>query len=546
MRSALFVLQSRLIIRKVIRVMLFINHVREKAKQAMTDLEEFATNDNYIIRDSVSDYVTINNEGDYRFKQIMHSLNHSRHRPESRDIYWGEWYINPEMPSAVKADYMSAPTAESAQKAINWLKENRLNYIVWTAYVKDIKDLTEMSSSLLHEFPMAITTNCEAIVTDRWRYAILETHYTRVRANIKESGVYRALRTLSEIEITQESYKYAIRAYSNKIDKLKEYTERDKVTGLHAVFESRPNIEHDEKAKVREEAIKLFDEIQNGLCSRTWGFEIEVPDARGVEAPAGIEKGTDGSLRSDNSEDCDCDCDSCAYHSCNCDICEYGSEDPDHCGDESCSGADMAEYRSTGGIQRVLHPGMIKLCDELVAEDAEINSSAGTHIHVYAQDLSTNQVGQVLAIYHWLYNIVFTPIAGRFDNQYAMPLRIDDISNALRRSNPVLRPHKPLVVNISNLITSSRGTIEFRQQNCNLNSKRISVWAWLVRGLVEIAKRGATFGDFKKCESLSDVVKIYAKYNFTVKSENPGLLIPGSKTDTPKVVTVSHRTAVSI
>jgi hypothetical protein len=72
------------------------------------------------------------------------------------------------------------------------------------------------------------------------------------------------------------------------------------------------------------------------------------------------------------------------------------------------------------------------------------------------------------------------------------------------------------------------------------------VWAWLVRGLVEIAKRGATFGDFKKCESLDDVLKIYAKYNFTVKSENPGLLIPGSKSDLAKVKVYSHLTAVPV
>ena len=526
--------------------MLFVNHVREKAKQAMIDLEEFATNNDYIVGDDASDSVSINSAGDYRFKEIVHSLNHSRNRPESRNTYWGEWYINPVMPLAVKSDYMSIPTSESAQNAISWLKENRLNYIIWTAYLKGLRDITDMSSSLLHEFPMAVSTNCETIVTDRWRYAVMDQHYARVRANIKESGLYKQLEILRDIEITLDNYKYAIRAHSEKINKLTEYTQRDKVTGLHAVFEGRPTIEHDEKAKVREDAIKLFDQIQNGLCSRTWGFEIEVPDAKGVDAPMGIEKGTDGSLRSDNNEDCECDCNDCAYHDCNCDNCDYGSTDPEHCGDSDCASADMAEYRSLNGIQRVLHPGMIELCDELVSVDAEINSSAGTHIHVYAQDLTTNQVGQVMAIYHWLYNIVFTPIAGRFDNQYAMPLKVEDISNALRKNNPVLKPHKPLVVNVSNLINSSRGTIEFRQQNCNLNSKRISVWAWLVRGLVEIAKRGATFGDFKKCQSLNDVLEVYAKYNFTVKGENPGLLIPGTKYDLDRINRVSHRTAVSL
>ena len=524
--------------------MLFVNHVRNKAKQAMTDLVEFVQNPENST--TVMGEVALSTMGESRLEIILQSLNWTRHRPESDNLYWNSWTISPEMPKAVKADYLYPANKLHAQNAIDWLKRNRLNYIIWSAYVHEIKLMLDEPEGNLHQFPMSITANCEAINVERWRYATLSNHFAEFKTNLRGSGIYKALEALSGALITESSYKYALQAYIDKVKNLSQRITVDRVTGLHKVFEGRPCIEHDEKAGVREAAIKLFDEIENGLCSRTWGFEIEVPDAMGVQAPMGIEKGTDGSLRSDNSSNCECDCDSCAYHSCNCDICEYGSEDPDHCGDNECSGADSAEYRSTGGIQRVLHPGMIKLCDDLVAEDAEINSSAGTHIHVYAQDLTTNQVGQVMAIYHWLYNIVFTPIAGRFDNQYAMPLRVEDISNALRKSNPVLRPQKQLVVNVSNLISSTRGTIEFRQQNCNLNSKRISVWAWLVRGLVEIAKRGATFGDFKKCESLDDVIKVYAKYNFTVKGENPGLLIPGSKTDTPKVVRVSHLTAVPV
>jgi hypothetical protein len=524
--------------------MLFVNHVRNRAKQAMTDLVEFVQNpDNSI--ESLNGEVGISTMGESRLENILTSMNWSRYRPESDNLHWNHWHINPEMPKAVKSDYMYAPTAEQAKTAIEWLKRNRLDYIVWSAFVYEIKNMLDTPSGNLHEFPMATTSNCEAINVERWRYAILSNHYSTFKNNLRGCGIWKALEALSSAKIHQHSYTQAIRSYTEKMSKLSQFVTNNKMTGLHAIFEGRPTIEHDEKAAVREAAIKLFDEIQNSLSCRTWGFEIEVPDAKGVEAPYGVEKGTDGSLRSDSNSDCECDCNDCAYHECNCDNCEYGSDDPDHCGNDECSGADMAEYRSTGGIQRVLHAGMIKLCDDLVAEDAEINSSAGTHIHVYAQDLTTNQVGQVLAIYHWLYNIVFTPIAGRLDNQYAMPLRVEDISNALRKSNPVLRPQKPLVVNVSNLINSSRGTIEFRQQNCNLNSKRISVWAWLVRGLVEIAKRGATFGDFKKCESLDDVIKVYAKYNFTVKSENPGLLIPGSKSDLGKVKVYSHLTGIA-
>jgi hypothetical protein len=67
------------------------------------------------------------------------------------------------------------------------------------------------------------------------------------------------------------------------------------------------------------------------------------------------------------------------------------------------------------------------------------------------------------------------------------------------------------------------------------------VWAWLVRGLVEVAKRGAKFTDFKKCVSLADMVAVYAKFNFTPESENPKLVITGSKSDEDRVEKVTHK-----
>jgi hypothetical protein len=74
-----------------------------------------------------------------------------------------------------------------------------------------------------------------------------------------------------------------------------------------------------------------------------------------------------------------------------------------------------------------------------------------------------------------------------------------------------------------------------------LDSKLISVWAWLVRGLVEVAKRGATFAHFKECKTIHDMLAVYAKFNFTPESENPGLVIVGSKSDEERITKVEHK-----
>jgi hypothetical protein len=108
----------------------------------------------------------------------------------------------------------------------------------------------------------------------------------------------------------------------------------------------------------------------------------------------------------------------------------------------------------------------------------------------------------------------------------------------------VLRAWKPVVVNVSQLL-GGKGTIEFRQQDCNLDGKLITVWAWLVRGLVEVAKRGAKFGDFKNASTLADVVNGFAKFNYTLQSESPGLVIVGSKSDEGKYEKVAHKQIAS-
>jgi hypothetical protein len=415
--------------------------------------------------------------------------------------------------------------AEKYELAESWLVENRLQYIIYVAYL--------MAAGRINE---GITNNygrITNIVNMNYADSIDMCHYETTPIN--ESTTYLRLIAFATAVVTKIDLKEAAVAYSNELrdirGNIRDYKARIEGTAIDKVFEKKPILDAHEKADIRTEVNVLAKQLKNGLSSRTWGFEIEVPDAKGIEAAAGIEKGEDGSLRTENSDGCECDCDDCTYHECNCDVCEYGSSDPEHCNDSYCSSdADMAEFRTTGGIQRVKHAGMLKLCKDLLDADAEMNDSAGTHIHVYAQDLTTHQVGQVLASYSWLENII-SEVARRKDVNYARSIPASHVGKALRRRNPVLVPVKAQAVNVSWLVSGERGTIEFRQMNCNLQGDRITFWAWLCRGFVETAKRGAKFNEFKGVTNIQGIVDVFAKYDFTLESENPDIVIPGSRTD---------------
>lgn len=287
--------------------------------------------------------------------------------------------------------------------------------------------------------------------------------------------------------------------------------------------------------ETNEQFTKLIaDKMQNTLTARTWGWEVEVPDAKGVNAPDGVQKGDDGSLRSyEGNNDCECDCDSCYYHECDCEHCETGSSDPDHdCGSSACTQADSAEFRTVGGIQRSVHGALNRLCADLDNVEAEKNDTAGTHIHVWAGDLNAEQVANVMACYIVLQKM-FNSIAGRANVNYSRYVSIDDVRTALRQKK--FRQNKTQDVNINHLFNNNRRTIEFRQMDCNLDGMRINAWAWMVRGLVTAAKRGMTIADAAKVHKISDYVDVLAKFNVTPASEAPEEVVYGSRTDMPYI-----------
>lgn len=364
--------------------------------------------------------------------------------------------------------------------------------------------------------------------------------YTYVQAEsdaISREVIIDKFRNTSISKIEKNTFLIATRDYNKllkEIENLLQVNPDAPKRGLAQYYENKPGkpfADADTRQVVEEQIDAAYLAMpSNGLTSRTWGFELEIADAKGVDAPFNIEKGEDGSLRSyEASDDCDCDCEDCLYHECDCDYCENQNNDPEHCNNSACSSADMAEFRSKNGISRLKHAGLFKLCKSLDAEDAEVNDTCGVHIHVYSADLKPEHVAQVLASYKWLENIMAI-VADRDDTSYARRLQVPDILTAIRKKE--FTGQKQMAVNVMHMgIAGTRGTIEFRQMLGNYSAERITFWAWLVRGLVETAKRGAKFHDFRGVEDINGIIAVYAKFNYYLHDEGTELLIPGGRLD---------------
>lgn len=421
---------------------------------------------------------------------------------------YGNWEYSPTM-AQIGIDFLTDPL-------------NRMRVIYWRAMITRLGQRSD-------EFPYAVSTN---------QYVFYARGITMGVDDHKESNVMGLLRMLSETKPDWLAIKTATGWYNDWVLRLQLLIKRNQspesqANGLTKILTTGPTGDREWGKVIQSQIDEMIKQLpSNGLVSRTWGFEIESPDCKGVEPlpGSGIDKGDDGSLRSyEANDDCECECRDCTYHECDCDNCDSYNDSPDHCGDSECTTAESAEYRSTGGIQRVKHNGMYDLCKKLKEADAEMNDSAGTHIHVYGADLTTHQVGHVLATYKRLENL-FTQVCGRDDVQYARRIAVEHVRNAIKASNPRLVYDKPRAVNVSNLNTD-RGTIEFRQMDCNYDADRITFFAWMVRGIVETAKRGATFSSFVNVKDIYDVVNVFGKFNYFIASENPALIVPGTKTD---------------
>lgn len=434
----------------------------------------------------------------------------------------------PELNKLTFSDVDLLTTAE-AEAVMLHLLQNRMKFVALCALE------AHMAGSSLMVSPFSVSNRSKLFFIDTTRYVDSEWNVEFMQRELR--------RLASNTVFNKDMMRVGVVRYNDWIERLQRKLQREetKKSTIVDFFAKRPDPDTASKIMaVKDEFTAAYKAMpSNGLTARTWGFEVEIADCKGVEPPFGIEKGEDGSLRSyEASDDCDCDCDDCTYHECNCDWCENNNTDPDHCGSSYCTNAEPAEFKSKNGISRLQHAGLFKLCKELDEVYAEVNDTCGVHIHVYAQDLDSKQVAQVLASYKWVENIM-SAVAGRSDVNYAKAIPMKYVQSALKGNG--IPQDKPVAVNLTHVINGERGTIEFRQLAGTYDAERITMWAWTVRGFVECAKRGMKFNDFINVTTFNGIIEVFAKYNYFLHDEGPQRLIPGGMRDNHYIKRQSHR-----
>lgn len=261
---------------------------------------------------------------------------------------------------------------------------------------------------------------------------------------------------------------------------------------------------------VANEFAQLMETLKNGEAiklPRTWGFEIETPEADKVYNNASrldleaIEFHQDGSVSS--SEGCECDCGSCAYHYCDCDNCEDRNEDPSHdCGSSWCCG-NYQEIVSKGGLDTT-KPEALERLESLGIRECEITEECGLHIHVSSEDLNPLQVARVLTAWRLLANIL-DPIAGadRKRNRYCA----DHTEADEERVRKGVSAERYLTWNTQSHFSPKFGrpqTLELRKHEGTNDPDRVRAWAYLAVSLVEFAKSNRPTYWLTQCETLAE------------------------------------------
>lgn len=495
-----------------------VKEVKEVIKKLIETLEKAAASENaYEVKDVFEQFVAENGTLQimptigYNVFGLKTSFHYSIQQNETENVTemcaCGDAdCVEPNVPNEAEFIYADRRTQ------LGILNENR---IIWLTYVAWLKEVTETFRDSDEVTPDMATT----VMNLRLR--------TRDEDSLDK--YLEMLKKLLDIKVSTNSITFALEQEKIVRRDINRYLEIElnstqSRTLSSKISEIRETREYDEDA-IENEIQRFQEQVHNGITARTWGWEIEAPAPGDINVPAGVEKGYDGSVESYESssyDDCQCECRECRYHECDCSNCEDYNDSPEHCGDSDycASGSEGVEFRTTGGLIRAQHPGMLNLLNQI--KDTEINETAGTHIHIYAKDLSAEQVGVVLGGYA-LTQRIWDVLAGRDVNNdqrcktYADLIPAEYAAFAIRRK--ILRHVGKFNAVNTHHINSDRGTLEFRQMNCNFDYKRITFMAWMARGLVETAKNGAKIHEFFSIKNIEGIIQLYAKYGYKLDKE---------------------------
>lgn len=399
---------------------------------------------------------------------------------------------------------------EIVEKLLMHYLQNRTSVIAGIASALKITNENENLFSMCGYTPMI------RLAVRHTSIASLQEQVERlyVRHSISRAGLSDAI----------NYYNHQVRRMKERLDQLSPI--KDQKKGLEAVLSEQLATAFSYEDGY-DAIINIGKQMPTALTARTWGWELEVADAKDVRVDIrGIDSSRDGSIKPSDYENCDCDCRDCTYHECNCDDCELYNDDPEHCSDRYCANADSIEFKSTNGIQRSTHAGLKTLITKLNDNGAYVNESCGIHIHVFGADLTPKQAGKMMAAYVLL-KPLWNKAMLRQDMEYAYANKVNEIKGLLKNQCYF---EKMREVNIT-WLRGDRGTVEFRQAEARLDYEFIIGWSFIVRSLVTAFKRNAEINDFFNIANYEELLAVFAKFNITVGNENPEDIVYGTNND---------------
>ncbi len=246
--------------------------------------------------------------------------------------------------------------------------------------------------------------------------------------------------------------------------------------------------------------------------SRTWGIEIETVQAQLTDRPRGWDQRHDGSLESMSGGDCTYD-----YCNCECDDCCDGEHDGCYVGDDSS----CAEFVSPV-LSHFNSDGLRQLCNDI--GDAPCNTSPGIHVHVGADDLSTQDVARLVRTYS-IVSPFLVELTRREVFGYCKDISTSNVAHWLSVARDTSRGSSKLTVSqavsnqpddryrdLNTQAFNAHGTIEFRAMGPVYDYALLVRWAWLCRELVNISKLDLPDSLWRNVTSMADILNIVYQY----------------------------------
>lgn len=304
------------------------------------------------------------------------------------------------------------------------------------------------------------------------------------------------------------------------------------------------------------EVIPLMPFVPHGLASsRRWGIEVESGGARGVNAPEGWDRKSDGSLRSawdgyveredfepyDQEQEINrpwSDCENSDRHNPVVMIEIEGrgwvpSLREDYVPVDQCAGCgpmtttvriepqtithsrrgdDCAEFVSP--ILTSMHSRGLEYLTEDLSKQPQ-NDSAGVHVHVEANDLTAVELNTLIYGYAMIEPLIEASYR-RERRDYCASTPAGEVAEAARKAKSRLDIEIPYgeryrSVNMNSL--SRHGTVEFRAMGPVYDYDHLIRWAMFCREMVNVVKGGATASEFGRVAGSWDgLMKLFLKY----------------------------------